>query len=441
MLKFNKKYRFLLKITLIVFISFLIAATVMWIFFRSTARNIGYYLATGRKNTAVVLITEYLGNPPSKLKARILSNFYDISFEYFDNGKVKWSVGKKLEFIKGMHFGGKSTMMNKPLEHMRRMMRGMFKKDVYLGDKKMISIYFPIYPHGKIRKIFIFPIIIIFLVIISIAILIFFIIKRTLLPIQALIEASHRIGNGDLSYRLVYKKNDEFANVVNAFNIMAGKLEDMLRSQRELLHMISHELRTPLTRINLALELDNFEKSKEIIRDEIKEINELIESIIGLSRLDNEQIGIEKSDLVKTVKKIIGKYKNINIDVRIAVESAWLKCNKILLEKAIGNIIENAVKYSDKKDPIFIELFRDDDHYVFKVINSGKGIDNEEIKNIFKPFYRGKNATESYKEGKGLGLVVAKRIIETIGGNIECESSKEGPTKFVLRIPVIEKII
>ena len=441
--KHNKRYRFLIKITLIVFISFFIATMVMWAFFRSTARNIGYYLATGRKNTAVVLITEYLGNPPSRLKAKILSNFYNLNFEYYDNGVLKWSVGseldqgrKKRDMFYGRNSGGGPMMKNEPFEHMRRMMRGMFKRDVFLDDGKILSIYFPIYTH---RKIFLFPLIFIFVAILSIAALIFFIIKKTLLPIQKLIDASHRIGNGDLSYRLSYEKNDDFSNVVKSFNTMAEKLENMLISQRELLHMISHELRTPLTRINLALEMGDIERCKEIIRDETKEMNELIESIMELSRLEIEEIAVEKSDLIEILKKIIEKYNKLNFKLDIKVPSAKINGKKILVEKAISNVIDNAFKYSDGREPVYIKLFSDnDDQFICSVRNSGRGLDKDEIKDIFKPFYRGKNATlqsNRPKEGKGLGLVVANRIVEGLGGYIRCKSSPEGPTEFIIVIP------
>ena len=440
MLRFSRKHRFLVKITLIVFVSFLIIAAVMWFFFKSTARNIGYYIATGKKNTAVVLITEYLGNPPSKIKAKILSNFYGIAFEYYDNGVLKWIVGRKLDFSRGVKYGInskkpaiKNMMKNEHFEQMHRMMRGMLKREIYLGEGRLIKIHFPAYPH---RKIFIFPVVIIFFIVISIAILIFFMIKRTLLPVQKLIDASQKIGNGDLSYRLNYYKEDEFKNVVNAFNTMAEKLENMLKSQRDLLHMISHELRTPLSRISLALELGDFKRSKTIIKLEIKEIDELIESIMELSRLEDEEIGVEKNDLVEIIYEIIRKYENINFDVKMLTSNAIVKGKRILLEKAIGNIIDNAVKYTDKKTPINIELYRDNSHFVFKVINSGKGLSEDEIKMIFKPFYRAKNARLGSTDGKGLGLVVANRIIEGIGGTIECKSVQDGPTEFIITIPI-----
>jgi len=428
MSKYAKKYHFLLKITLIFFICFLVAATAMWVFLKSTARNIGYYLTTGRKNTAIVLITEYLGNPPSRLKAKVLSNLYDIAFKYSDNEIVKWSVGKRLE----LHFGGKPMMKNETVGRMHRMMRNMFKKDIYLGNGKTLSIYFSLYPH---RKMFILPIIFIFLFILIIAALIFYLLRRTLMPIQKLIEASHKIGNGDLSYRLKYDRNDEFRNVVNAFNIMTEKVEVILKSQRELLHMISHELRTPLTRISLALELRDYGKSKAIIKGEVREINELIESIIELSRLENEQIGIEKSDIIQVVKHTVENFNNIQVKVLITNSSAIVKGKSLLLERAIGNIISNAVKYTNNREPVYVELRKERDYYICEVTNTGKGLDEEEIKKIFEPFYRGKNAIEGLKDGKGLGLVVTHRIIEGAGGKIECKSNPEGPTIFILKIP------
>lgn len=148
------------------------------------------------------------------------------------------------------------------------MMAMTFRNDVYLAGNRVLSIYIPL--HLRKRHYFT-PFIFLFFVIGLIGLVIFLSVRKTLKPLDRIMEAAGRIGRGDLSYRIQHDRNDDFGKVADAFNTMARKLSAMLSNQRELLHFISHELRTPLARINLALEIKDKNKSARVIKNEIHE--------------------------------------------------------------------------------------------------------------------------------------------------------------------------
>ncbi len=430
MRKGRKGYGIFFKITLIIFISFILSGIIFWIFFQSTARNIGAYLHGPGRKTATFLIKDYLGSPPSKFKAFLLNKIYNISFKYLKDGREIWRVGS---FESAIEYRKRHQQMMKGMMNSRMMGMHQLVHELDLGKNERIIIYYPVYER---RKIFFIPII---TLVLSFGLIIFIILlltKRTLLPIHELIEASKRIGSGDLSYRINYTREDDFKDVVDAFNSMTKKLERMLKEQRELLHMLSHELRTPLARISLALEIDDREKSYSIIKEEIRGMNELIESIMELSRIDYDQIGSEECNLKDVVWDVIGKEfegEKARIKIDISDEKVFVKSKKILIERVVRNVIENALKYGDKNTQVEIKLFNNENSGVLKVLNYGKGLSKEEIENIFYPFYRGRNSKDT--KGKGLGLVVVQRIMDSLGGEVMCKSDINGPTEFTVIFP------
>jgi len=251
-----------------------------------------------------------------------------------------------------------------------------------------------------------------------------------------LIKASERIGEGDLSYRL------EFKRVAHAFNTMAEKLERMLEGQRELLHLISHELRTPPTRINLALEMKNKKRSSEIIKHEIQDINMLIGEILDLSRLDQQGVEKirEKIDLGAVLGKIVHHYSGVRINFDKKLNQIFMYDHPVLIKNAFTNLIDNAVKYGGHDKPIILEVSQNNSTIMIAIKNDGKGTNKDEQVMVFKPFYRGSNDREMGAEGKGPGLTIVKRIIEMNSGIITINSSIEGLTIFTIAIPQYEEM-
>jgi signal transduction histidine kinase len=430
-MKNNKsiRYSILIKIVTLFILGFLLISGAVWIFFRNSVRNIGRYLYFGKPDNAVLLITTYLGDPPSKIKAKVLTRMYNISIVYSEEGNIVWATEATERAD-----GPRSRAMGNMMRGMRHM---DIRRDIPLDRGRVLSLYIPMH---LTRKQYFTPFIFFILVAVLIGFTISLSVKKTLKPLDRIMEASRSISNGDLSYRIQYNRDDDFGKVASAFNTMAEKLSSMLSNHRELLHLISHELRTPLTRINLALEIQDKEKSAELIKGEIKEIDTLVGEVLDLSRMDYED-RIKDSDtldLVDMLKGLINKYNRKEIRFDTTVETADISGNEVLLKKAFSNLIDNAVNYSASDTVINIGIIKNGGNYITTVENSGPGLSEKEQVKIWEPFYRGDNSQLNGTPGKGLGLVIVKKAIRLSDGKITVASSSEGPTIFTVSLP--EKI-
>ncbi len=419
------RYTILIKVVTLFILGFLLTSAVMWIFFRNTVRNIGRYLYFGKPDNAVLLITGYLGDPPSKIKAKVLTRMYSISILYTENGVIVWATNTA-----GLP-GGPGRMMGNMMKGMRHM---NVRRDITLDRNRVLSLYIPM--HLTKRQYFtpfIFFIMVVGLIVVTISLSV----KKTLKPLDRIIEASRSISSGDLSYRILYDRNDDFGRVAAAFNTMAEKLSSMLANHRELLHLISHELRTPLARINLALEIQDKEKAAQMIKNEIREIDTLVGEVLDLSRMDYEDQakGKESVDLVKMLRGIIKIYSRNDIHIVLSVEAAEISGNEMLLKKAFSNLIDNAVKYSAEGTDISIGVSKTGNNYETTIKNSGPGLSEKELEKIWEPFYRGDNSQHNGASGNGLGLVIVKKAVRLSYGNITVKSSPEGPTTFTVSLP------
>jgi signal transduction histidine kinase len=218
---------------------------------------------------------------------------------------------------------------------------------------------------------------------------------------------------------------------------MTTKLSAMLSNQRELLHFISHELRTPLARIRLALELKDKNRSYKIIRGEVDEIDSLIGEVSELSRLDNidREMTRKRLDLTSLLHELADDARE-HVIFEQAPSSATVECNPVLIRKAFSNLFDNAVKYSEGKEPVVVSLEGKHEGWEVSVENSGPGIPKNEIDRIWEPFYRATNADVAGVEGRGLGLVVVRKAVELCGGRTHVQSSELGPTIFTVWLPL-----
>lgn len=209
---------------------------------------------------------------------------------------------------------------------------------------------------------------------------------------------------------------------------------------------ISHQLKTPLTSINILLDniIDDEEMDVETRKNFIKQIKReiinitfLVQSILKLSKFEsntisfvNEEVAVKKiiNEAIKNVSNLCD-LKDINIEIKNNCKSK-INCDFFWQVEAITNILKNAVEYSDKGNKVLIKC---DDNKVYtqiEIIDYGKGMDEVDTINIFKRFYKGKNSS---RDSIGIGLSLAKTIIEKNNGRITVESEKDVGTKFIIK--------
>jgi len=237
---------------------------------------------------------------------------------------------------------------------------------------------------------------------------------------------------------------------------LAGKtlqpIQDMMDEQNRFISDASHELKTPLTSLKTAMEVflrgkkKNLNDAKTIIGESIVEVNKLqslSESLLQLAQYQNpnghtlfEQILI--SDVVnKAVSNIKPIAKKKNIMIKTDVEDRKIKGNKYSLEDLFKILLDNAVKYSQVNTSVSIISKKTDGYIEIEVKDQGIGIDDKDLPRIFERFYRADIArTKNSHDGYGLGLSIAKKIVEIHHGSIGVKSKVKQETTFIVRLPI-----
>lgn len=270
-------------------------------------------------------------------------------------------------------------------------------------------------------------------------------------PLKLLTKVAHNFGRGDLLARVEIKNNDEIGELAKEFNNMADSIEDSEKVRRSFISNVSHELKTPITSICGVIDaiLDGTIQEEKrdyylkIVSDESKRLSRLVTSMINLSRIDNNQIKLNKSEfnitpiiisiLISFEQKIASKNVNvINLD---KIDEALIYADKDMIYQVIYNLVENSVKFVESGGYIYVNACENGDNVSFTIKNSGIGISNEEIKYIFDKFYKTDKSRSQDKKSIGLGLYICKTIIKRHGGEISINSVENKYCEFNFWIP------
>lgn len=274
-------------------------------------------------------------------------------------------------------------------------------------------------------------------------------------PILHLREASMQIAEGNLGARVESKlerRGDEFGDLARDFNAMAGRIETLLSSQRQLISDVSHEFRSPLTRINLALDLvrrrlgeaDEFDR----ISTDLEKLNEMIGRLLTVARLESgaAPIASERVDLGAVVTEIVEDAK---------LEAAGRPCTMVcdcegdfavlgdenLLRSAIENIVRNAIYYTHPDSEIRVALTQAVEagsrEVQLRVSDRGPGVPASDLENIFKPFHRVADARDRQSGGAGLGLAIASRVVALHHGSLHAANREGGGLEITLQLPAV----
>jgi signal transduction histidine kinase len=271
-------------------------------------------------------------------------------------------------------------------------------------------------------------------------------------PLERLARAVERFGGGDLTARTAIDRSDEVGRLARAFDDMAGRIERMVRSEKEFLANVSHELRTPLARVRVALEIaqegDDAKAREQLvgIAEDLAELERLVADVLTTARLDlaSGQPGIEaamrKAPLAgeALVSSAETRFRTVHADRRLSVEASGplptIEADPALLRRAIDNLLDNACAYSDADKPVVLAAYADGDALVIEVKDQGVGISPDDHARLFTPFFRADRSRDRHTGGFGLGLALTKRIVEATGGTLEVESEVGAGTTIRVRL-------
>ncbi|HSH54788.1 MAG TPA: ATP-binding protein, partial [Methylotenera sp.] len=267
-------------------------------------------------------------------------------------------------------------------------------------------------------------------------------------PIKQLRQAFASAANGSLDVRIgnaMGNRHDELADLGSAFDLMATRLGALMQSQTRLLHQVSHELRSPLARLQIAVGLarqqpEKLESSLTRIERESERMDSLVGELLELSRLESGVMKVEKEpiyidELLTTViedARFEGMAKKIAIQYEQAGDVSVLG-QQDLLHRAIDNVVRNALKYSEDESQVVISTLLKQDNIIIKVTDHGPGVAENELETIFQPFYRGSES--HHKDGHGVGLAIAKQIIEAHGGSVMAKNQVAGGLSVEISLP------
>jgi two-component system, OmpR family, sensor histidine kinase CpxA len=246
-------------------------------------------------------------------------------------------------------------------------------------------------------------------------------------PILRLRAAARRLARGDLTARASDQRprRDEIGELVRDFNFMAGRVESLVTSQRQLISEISHELRSPLARVNATPGLARQRLGDNALFDRIERdtdrLNEMIGRLLTLARLDMTGTSPEMrpTDLKALIADIVAdaqweaRQRNCQVDL-VSDGDCHIEANPDLLRSAVENITRNAVRYTAPGTAVEVHLeCRHHDNTgeaIIRVSDRGPGVPATELSNIFRPFYRVADARDRDSGGVGLGLAIAERV-------------------------------
>jgi signal transduction histidine kinase len=255
-------------------------------------------------------------------------------------------------------------------------------------------------------------------------------------PLKASIAAMERMSRGDLSHRLPESGSRELSEVGRAFNAMADRVENILRAEKELMAGISHELRTPLARLRLETELlrDHAVPEKRLgaMESDLEEIDRLIGELLEMSRLalGERQIAEGEVDLMRVAREAAERNPLPKHRLTVEGEAARLTGDHDRLVRVVGNLIQNAGKYSPEGTEVRVTV----SGRKIVVLDRGSGVPPEDLSRLFEPFYRGTRA-KSKSTGLGLGLMLSQRIVSLHGGTIVAENAEGGGLSITIELP------
>lgn len=274
---------------------------------------------------------------------------------------------------------------------------------------------------------------------------------RFLRPLNELNKQIEKLKSDNLGTQIEKVPENEVGKTISFFNEMSLRLKKAFDQQMRFVQDASHELRTPLTilRTNMETVLDDKNASKDDLKEsmndalqEIDSATDLANDLLALSRPESKIQ--EKENLIEVVSDVVGSISDMAKKSKVDVsfdhrdEKVIVKINKSEIARAIKNLIENAIKYSNKsKGPkVTVAVIKSGSSAIIEISDNGIGIPKEELGKIFDRFYRVDKSRDRETGGFGLGLAITKKIITDHRGKIVVASDKS-ETVFTIKLPLL----
>ena len=277
--------------------------------------------------------------------------------------------------------------------------------------------------------------------------------------LQRLKLGARTLAGGDLTVRLSIHDRDELAEVASAFNTMAAELEESFHRQqeleqarRDLIAAVSHDLRTPLASVRAMVEAladevvsdpETINRYHQTIQNQISNLALLIDDLFELSKIDSGRLQLKLeggciSDIISdTLESMRAQAlaKQVRLTGQVDPDTPNLTMDSAKIQRVIYNLVQNAIRHTPADGSVFISAATVDEGVKVDVRDTGEGIASEDLPRIFEQFYRGEKSRSRSTGGAGLGLAIAKGIVEAHGGRIWVNSNVGEGTIFSFILP------
>jgi signal transduction histidine kinase len=272
--------------------------------------------------------------------------------------------------------------------------------------------------------------------VIGIILLSLFLVRWVTRPLRRLTSAAERLGTNVEAAPLPEKGPVEVRRAALAFNTMQQRIQRLLTDRTQMFAAISHDLKTPITRVKLRLEFIADESERARIMRDLEDMEQMIGSFLAFLREENGNEETRLADLSTMLQTICDDFSDAGHRVSlIAPQSCPYFCRVLALKRALSNLIDNAIKYGGSAD---VTLMQVEDRLEIEIADQGPGIAVEEQAKVFEPFYRLETSRNRNTGGTGLGLTIARSIIQAHGGEITLENQTGGGMRAIIELPVIK---
>jgi signal transduction histidine kinase len=285
--------------------------------------------------------------------------------------------------------------------------------------------------------------------------------RYILIPLEKMSASVRQIAEGDLDIQLPSSKISEIAEVHDGFHVMVDSLKKSFQKQVELederrfvIAAVAHDLRTPLFALRGYLEglekgiADSPEKQVkylQVCKEKSAQLDRLVEDLFTFTKTDLLEMEFKENtvDLSIVLQKSIDSVsppahqKHISIIMHQFGEECVVLGDSHLLERAMNNLLENAVRHTPCHGKIFVECYKNGNNVTFTIKDTGEGFSSDELQRVFEPLYRGEASRNRLTGGAGLGMTISKRIITQHGGDLVAGNHSDGGALLSGWIPLV----
>ena len=267
-----------------------------------------------------------------------------------------------------------------------------------------------------------------------------------------IIEALEKIAKGDFSIRVgdEFRDNQIVSKLASSVNKMALELDQMENMRQEFISNVSHEIQSPLTSIRgfaLALENDGLSAEDrhhylEIIENESMRLSRITEDLLKLAALESEHARFEPRSyrLDRQIRSLIlacePQWMAKEIEMDVSLDDVEITADEDLLSQVWNNLIHNSIKFTPQCGHVGVDLHLHNGRIEFKIADTGIGISADDLPHVFERFYKADKSRTRSTDGSGLGLSIAKTIVEMHGGAIGVESNIGAGAAFFVSLPI-----